>query len=266
MQNSFHGRTLGAMTATGQTKYQEGFGPLPPGFCYARFNDLESVKGLLRDRTAAVLLEPVQGEGGIHIATREFMTGLRRLTEEKGILLILDEVQSGMGRTGRMFGYQHYGITPDAMVLAKSLGGGVPIGALLVSNKFGNEIFTPGTHASTYGGNPLVASAALAVLRAIQSEGLIERVNRLSPYLEARFKEFQKKYAFIREVRQLGFMCGLELKLAGAGIVEKCLERGLLINCTQGNVLRLLPAMNVPKKLLDKGLYILDKVLSEVKP
>jgi acetylornithine/N-succinyldiaminopimelate aminotransferase len=265
MNNSFHGRTLAAMTATGQPKYQKGFEPLPEGFKYAEFNNLESVKSLLTNKTVAVMCEPVQGEGGIHVASQDFLKGLRRLTEEKGMLLILDEVQTGMARTGKMFAYQHYGITPDLMILAKSLGGGVPIGALVVHEKLGQDILTPGTHASTYGGNPLVTAAALAVFKVIREEKLIERVNELAPYLEERLEGFKKKYSFIQEIRQLGFMCGIQLKMPGLEIVTKCIERGLLINCTQDTVLRLVPAINIPKKLLDKGLYILDKVLGEVK-
>ena len=265
MHNSFHGRTLAAMTATGQPKYQKGFEPLPEGFKYAQYNSLESVKSLITNKTVAVMLEPVQGEGGINIAAQGFLKELRRLTQDKGLLLILDEVQTGMGRTGKMFAYQHYGIEPDLMVLAKSLGGGVPIGALVVHQKLGNDILTPGTHASTYGGNPLVTAAALAVFKVIREEKLIERVNELSPYLRNRLEEFKKKYSFIQEIRTLGFMCGIQLEMPGADIVSKCIERGLLINCTQDTVLRIVPAINIAKKLLDKGLYILDKVLSEIK-
>ncbi len=265
MKNSFHGRTLAAVTATGQPKYQEGFEPLPAGFRYAEFNNLKSVEALVTEKTTAVMLEPVQGEGGINIATSEFLKGLRELTKKKGVLLILDEVQSGIGRTGKMFAYQHYGIEPDLMVLAKSLGGGVPIGALVVHKSIGREVLTPGSHASTFGGNPLVSAAALAVFKAIEEEKLLERARELGDYLKSRLEGFREKYSFVKEVRGLGLMCGMELTIPGADIAKKCIERGLLINCTQGNTIRIIPAANVPKKLLDKGLHILDGVLSEVK-
>jgi len=265
MKHSFHGRTLAAVTATGQPKYQEGFQPLPQGFRYAEFNDLKSIEALITNKTAAVMVEPVQGEGGIHVAAQGFMKGLRKLTSEKGLLLILDEVQSGIGRTGQMFAYQHYGIEPDLMVLAKSLGGGLPIGALVVHKAIGREVLTPGTHASTFGGNPLVCAAALAVFKAIEEEGLLERARELGSYLQTRFETFKRKYSFVKELRGLGMMCGIELTIPGADIAKKCLERGLLINCTQVTTLRLVPAANIPKKLLDKGLHILDGVLAEVK-
>ena len=265
MKRSFHGRTYGAMTATGQERIHEGFNPLLPGFAYADFNDLESVKRLMTDKTVAIMLEPVQGEGGINVATPEFLRGLRTLCNEKDLLLILDEVQTGMGRTGKLFAYQHYGIEPDLMVLAKSLGNGVPIGALVVNSKVKREIFTPGTHASTYGGNPLVCAAALAVFKTIQKERLLGNVERLGSYLKERLLEMKSRFPVIREVRGLGLMIGVELSVPGAPFVDRAREKGLLINCTQENVLRLLPAINLSKKGLERGLWTLEKVFEELK-
>jgi acetylornithine/N-succinyldiaminopimelate aminotransferase len=265
MKRSFHGRTYGAMTATGQDRIHEGFSPLVPGFAYADFNDLESVKRLVTDKTVAILLEPVQGEGGINVATPEFLRGLRVLCDAKDLLLILDEVQTGMGRTGKLFAYQHYGIEPDLMVLAKSLGNGVPIGALVVNSKVKREIFTPGTHASTYGGNPLVCAAALAVLKTIQKERLLGNVERLGSLLKERLLEMKSRFPVIREVRGLGLMIGVELNVPGAPYVDRAREKGLLINCTQENVLRLLPAINLSKKGLEGGLFTLEKVFEELK-
>jgi acetylornithine/N-succinyldiaminopimelate aminotransferase len=265
MKRSFHGRTFAAMTATGQERIHEGFDPLLPGFSYADFNDLESVKQRVTGKTVAILLEPVQGEGGIHVATPEFVRGLRTLCDEKDLLLIFDEVQTGLGRTGKIFAYQHYGIEPDLMTLAKSLGNGVPIGALVVNARVEREIFTPGTHASTYGGSPLVCAAALAVFKTIQKERLLQNVERLGRVLRERLMEFKAKFPVIKEVRGIGLMMGVELSRPGAPFVDRAREKGLLINCTQETTLRLLPAINISKKWLDRGLWILESVLKELK-
>ncbi len=265
MKGSFHGRTLGAMTATGQGRIHQDFPPVPEGFSYAEFNNLKSVKSLITDKTAAIMLEPVQGEGGVQIASQEFMKGLRKLTQDKDVLLILDEVQSGIARSGEMFTYQHYDIEPDLMTLAKALGGGVPIGALVVSKKVKEEVFTPGSHGSTYGGNPLVAAAALAVFKTVKEEKLIKYVKNLEPFLKSELESLQKKYSFIKEIRMLGFMCAIELTIPGEQMAQAALKKGLLINCTQEKVLRMMPAVNISKKLLKRGLTVLDQVLSEVK-
>ncbi len=265
MKRSFHGRTYGAMTATGQDKIHEGFDPLLPGFSYAEFNDFESVKRLVTPKTVAIMFEPVQGEGGIHVATPEFVRAVRALCDEKDLLLIFDEVQTGMGRTGKIFAYQHYGLEPDLMVLAKSLGNGVPIGALVVNAKVKREIFTPGTHASTYGGNPLVCAAALAVFKTIQKERLLQNVERLGTLLRERLAEFKTRFPVIKEVRGVGLMIGVELSCPGHAYVDRARERGLLVNCTQENVLRLLPAINISKKWLDRGLWVLEQVFEELK-
>ena len=261
LHQSFHGRTLAAITATGQDKVKKGFDPLPAGFKYAGMNDLESVKKQITDKTIGIFFEPIQGEGGIHAATQEFMSGLRKICDEKDILLILDEVQTGMGRTGKMFAFQHYGIQPDLMTLAKSLGGGVPIGALVVNHKIKKEVFTPGTHATTYGGNPLVTAAALAVFKAIKKEKLLQNAVKMGAYLGERLEKMKKSYSMIKEVRGLALMRGMELTIPGAAIADKARDKGLLINCTQEKVLRIMPALTVTKTLLDKGLAILEEVL-----
>lgn len=263
MKRSFHGRTYAAMTATGQEKTHRGFDPLVPGFSYAEFNDLDSVKRLVTDKTIAVMLEPVQGEGGIHVATPEFMRGLRGLCDGKGLLLILDEVQTGMGRTGKLFAYQHYGIEPDLMALAKSLGNGVPIGALVVNSKIKREVLTPGSHASTYGGNPLVCAAALAVFKTIRRKSLCQAAEKMGAFLREKLTAFQLKFKVIREVRGKGLMLGVELAKPGAPYVDRAREKGLLLNCTQENVLRIMPAITISKKWLTKGLWILEKVFEE---
>ncbi len=265
MKNSFHGRTFAAMTATGQDKIHHGFGPVVPGFSYADFNDLDSVKRLVTGRTVAIMLEPIQGEGGINVATPEFVRGLRSLCDEKNLLLIFDEVQTGMGRTGKVFAYQHYEMEPDLMTLAKSLGNGVPIGALVVHSKIKREVLGPGTHASTYGGNPLVSAAALAVFRAIQKEKLLQNVERMGRVLEKKLLEMKSKFKMIREVRGMGLMRGVELNRPGAEVADRAREKGLLINCTQDKVLRIMPAITISKQWLDQGLHILEKVFGEIK-
>ena len=262
MEKSFHGRTLATITATGQPKYREGFEPLPEGFTYATFNSIESLKRVMSPQTAAIILEPVQGEGGIHVATREYLTEVRQLCDQEKILLIFDEVQSGMGRTGTMFAYQHCGVEPDLMTLAKSLGGGVPIGALVVNTKIENCL-TPGTHASTFGGNPLVTAAGLAVFKTIKKEKLLQNAQTMGAYLQKKLTELKKKYDFIKEIRGLGVMVGVELTKEGTAIVTRALEKGLLINCTQGTVLRIMPAITVTKRLIDKAIAILDEAMQE---
>ena len=264
MTHSFHGRTLAAITATAQEKVQKGFAPLPAGFHYAEFNDLESVKSKLTDKTAAIFLEPIQGEGGVNVATREFIAGLRKLCDERKMLLIFDEVQTAMGRTGKMFAFQLYGIEPDLMTLAKSLGGGTPIGALVVNRRIQKEVLTAGTHASTYGGNPLVCAAALGVFKAIKKEKLLQNAVTMGEFLGERLEKLRAKFpALIQRVKGVALMRALELSVPGAPVVDRCREKGLLINCTQEKVLRIMPAINVSKTLLKEGLEILETVLKE---
>ncbi len=259
-ENSFHGRTLATIAATGQKKYQEGFSPLPEGFKTAKFNDIESVKSALTEKTVAIMLELIQGEGGVNVADKSFVLELRKICVERNLLLIIDEVQTGVGRTGKMFCYQHYGITPDIMTLAKALGGGLPIGVMVVKKEIADTL-GPGMHASTFGGGPVICKAALAVLRAIQKEKLLSNAQKMSEYLFSKLGELKNKYPTIKETRGIGLMAGMELNIEGKVIVEKCTEAGLLINCTHDKVLRLMPALNITRKEIDKAMGILDSVL-----
>jgi acetylornithine/N-succinyldiaminopimelate aminotransferase len=260
-QNAFHGRTLAALAATGQSKYQNGFEPMPEGFKQVKFNDLESVKQALTDKTVAIMLELVQGEGGINVARRDFVLGLRKICDDRKMFLIVDEVQTGIGRTGKMFCYQQYGITPDVMTLAKALGGGLPIGAVIAKKEWG-DILTPGTHASTFGGGPVICRAALGVLNAMQKEKILSNCQSMGKYLLEKLILLKNSCPLIKEVRGLGLMLGVELNIEGKAIVQKALERGLLINCTHDNVLRLMPALNVTKKEIDQAVNILKNVLN----
>jgi predicted acetylornithine/succinylornithine family transaminase len=261
MERSFHGRTLAALSATGQPKYQEGFEPLVPGFVRVPFGDLEAVERAVGPRACAVLVEPIQGEGGIRVPPASYLPGLRRLCDERRLLLIADEVQTGMGRTGQWFGYQHSGITPDVLLLAKALGNGFPIGAV-VARRDVASVLTPGTHATTFGGSPLGCACVLAVFEAIRKQELLGRVQQLGPRLLGRLGEMRATSPIIREVRGVGFMVGLELTVEGQPLVEACQAKRLLINCTQGNVLRLLPAMTITRAQLDRALDTLDEVLT----
>jgi predicted acetylornithine/succinylornithine family transaminase len=261
--DSFHGRTLATLTATGQKKYQEGFQPLVEGFKTVKFNDINAVKNAITDKTVAVMLELVQGEGGVNVADKDFVLGLRKICDERKMLLIIDEVQTGIGRTGKLFCYQHFGITPDIMTLAKALGGGLPIGVMVVRKDIADTL-QPGMHASTFGGGPVISKAALAVLTAIQKEKLLANASKMSEYLFAKLNELKNKYSTIKEVRGLGLMAGVQLSIPGKAIVEKCMELGLLINCTHDTVLRLMPALNITKKEIDKAIAILDTAISIV--
>ncbi len=262
MENSFHGRTLATLTATGQRRIQEGFEPLPEGFRHVPFNDLTAVEEAITDKTAAVMIELIQGEGGINVASREYIDGLSKLCRGRDILLIFDEVQTGMGRTGKLFCYQNYGVEPDIMTLAKSLGGGVPIGAMVVRKEIADTL-PPGSHASTFGGSPLVSSAALAIFKAIDKEKLLKNVNVMREYLLSCLKRLKEKFPIIKEIRGIGLMIGVELTKEGKPIVEECIRRRLLINCTQARVLRIMPPLIVTKRQIDQAMRILDGVLSE---
>jgi len=263
MINSFHGRTLGALAATGQKKYQEGFHPLPKGFKSVPFNDIAALQSAVTDKTAAILLEPVQGEGGIHVATQEYIKQIRKLCDDNNILMMFDEVQTGMGRTGTMFGFQNYKTQPDLMLLAKALGGGLPIGALVVKDSIA-ATFQPGMHASTFGGSPLVTKAALGVFKAISSEKMLRNAKAMGQYLLDELNTLKNKHSCIVDVRGLGLMIGIELNINGPLIFEECFKRGLIINCTQGNILRFMPALNVTRKQANKAIYILDQAIKQV--
>ena len=260
MENSFHGRTLATLTATGEKKYQKGFAPLVPGFKYAPFNDLKAVEKAISPQTVALMVEPLQGEGGINIATPRFLEGLSELSAEHDLLLIFDEIQCGLGRTGKMFAYQHYGVTPHIMTLAKSLGGGVPIGVMIAAEEVASS-FEPGNHASTFGGNPLASAAGIAFLETLSEENLLENTRKMGSYFKTKLDKLKEKYDFIKEVRGRGLMLGVELTFPGKEIVDQCLQKGLLLNCTAEKVLRFLPPLIVGTEEIDQALEILDSVL-----
>ena len=260
MVQSFHGRTLGMIAATGQVKVQNGFEPLPVGFAYAEFNNLESVKEAITDKTVAVLVEAVQGEGGIHPATEEFMVGLRQLCDEKDLLLLCDEVQCGMGRTGKWWGWQHYPVKPDAFSIAKSLADGVPMGALVSNAKFA-DVFTPGAHASTFGGNPLAAAAALAVIKIIEDENLLEAAQKKGELLREGLKCFAEKYEKILDVRGLGCMIGMVVDGDPKEIVDAFRDMGILALTAHGNVVRFLPTLSMSEKHLEEAVEMMGDAL-----
>lgn len=262
MRQSFHGRTLAMITATGQEKYQKGFEPLMPGFRYAEFGDIESLKGQISDATCAVLIEPIQGEGGVRMASPEYFQQLRTLCDEKGILLIFDEVQVGMGRTGKLFAYEHFGIAPDIMTLAKALASGLPIGAIVAKQSVA-DAFEPGDHASTFGGNPLVAAAAKTTVETILADGFLTDVEKKSAYFQGQLKKLQKRFPLITQVRGLGMMIAVDLDQPAKPIVMKCLEKGFLINAVQEKTLRILPPLNVKRSELKQAIALLTSVLEE---
>jgi predicted acetylornithine/succinylornithine family transaminase len=264
-QGGFHGRTYAAVTATAQPKYHEGIGPLLAGFLYAPFGDVAAVANLVDDETAAILVEPVQGEGGIRIPPAGFLKGLRDLCDEHDILLIFDEVQCGCGRTGQWFAYQQSGVTPDIMTLAKSLCGGVAGAAMLATAEVAASL-RPGMHAATFGGNPLAARAGIATIETIEQDGLLERAGQLSQAFRNRLAPLVSELPIAEDLRICGLMIGLELNVDGTPVVERCLERGLLVNCTQQTVIRLLPAMTLTDEQLDEGCDILADVLRNYSP
>jgi predicted acetylornithine/succinylornithine family transaminase len=256
----FHGRTLGSTSATAQPKYHQGLGPLVAGFVYAPFGDLEATRKLIDAETCAILVEPIQGEGGVRIAPDGFLQGLRQLADEHGLLLMFDEVQTGCGRTGHWFAYQHFGVTPDVMTLSKALCGGVAGGAMLTKPEIAPSL-RPGMHAATFGGNPLAARAGIAAVEMIEQNKLLEHTQRLGEIFRQRLTALRDQTELVQDVRVLGVMIGVELQVPGAPLVEACLERRLLINCTQGNVLRLLPAMNLTAAEAEEGCELLSEVI-----
>lgn len=255
--NSFHGRTMTTLTATGQSKFHQGFDPLPEGFVYVPFNDLKKLQETVSDATCAIMLEPIQGEGGVNVATLDYLKGVRELCDREGLLLILDEVQTGIGRTGRLFGYEHYGIIPDIITLAKGLGGGVPIGAMLANSDIA-PLLGPGTHASTFGGNFLATSAGLAVLEVIEEDNLLQHVREVGAYLRKGLEGLASKYPIIKEIRGKGLMMACELEQEGSPVVMECLKRGVLINCTMDKVLRFLPPLIVTTLEVEQALNVLE--------
>ncbi|MBI5599130.1 MAG: acetylornithine transaminase [Deltaproteobacteria bacterium] len=260
MEKSFHGRTMGAMAATGQKKIQAGFEPLLEKFTYVPFGDIQAVSGAMDEMTAAVMVEPIQGEGGVNVAPDGYLEGLKSACRDAGVLLIFDEVQVGMGRTGTLFAYENYGVEPDIMTLAKGLAGGVPIGAMLATDRVA-AAFTPGSHASTFGGNFLSTTAALAAVRATLEEGVLDNARRVGAYLFERLNGLRGEFPFIKDIRGKGLIIGMELTVPGADIVNRCLEKGLLINCTGETVLRFIPPLIVTEKEVDAMMGVLKPVL-----
>jgi len=260
MLNSFHGRTLGALSATGQPKYHQGVEPLLAGFGYAPFGNLDAVNRLIDKETCAILLEPIQGEGGINLPPPGYLEGLRDLADANKLMLIFDEVQTGMGRTGRWFTHQHWNVQPDAFTLAKAIAGGVACGGLVVKPQYAEKL-KPGTHAATFGGNPLACRAALAAIETIEEENLLPRAIHIAEVVTRRFDAIKSHCPWIQEVRAKGAMIGIELTVDGAPLVQACLQRKLLINCTHQTVLRLLPALNITDSELEEGCAILEEAL-----
>ena len=258
---SFHGRTYAAMTATGQEKFHKGFEPLVPGFVYVPFNNITAMRQAVTRNTCAILLEPIQGEGGVIVPDRNYLQQVRELCNEHNILLIFDEVQTGMGRTGKLFAHEHFGITPDIMTIAKGLGGGVPIGAMLATDTIASG-FQPGNHASTFGGNPLVCAAAVATVETLLEDGFIlDQCNRMSKLFIEGLEGLKEQFPnIVREVRGMGLLLGMELTIDPAPIVKTCLEKGLLINYTSGNVLRFIPPLIVQKKDINQLIDILQGI------
>lgn len=260
---SFHGRTMGTISATGQDKVKSGFEPMLPGFNYVPFGDAMALQAAVTANTCAVLLEPVQGEGGVNVPAPAYLQQVRDICDHHQLLLIYDEVQVGCGRTGHLFAYQHDDVAPDIMTLAKALAGGPPIGAMVARDEVA-ACFGPGSHGSTFGGNPLVTAAALAAMKVLLEEGVLNNCRQMGDYLRSRLEEMQQRYDFIKEVRGRGLMIGMELTVPGADIVNEALRQGLLINCTVGSVLRFVPPLTISREEIDEGLAILDAILAKM--
>ena len=265
MNHSFHGRSIGALSVTGNAHYQEPFEPLMPGVKFADFNNLESVKAQITDKTCAIIMETVQGEGGIYPAEKEFIEGVRALCDEKDILLILDEIQCGMGRTGEMFAWQNYGVKPDIMTCAKALGCGVPVGAFFMTQKVADKSLAPGDHGTTYGGNPFVGTAVSTVFDLFEKHKILDNVHEVAPYLEQRLDELVAKYDFLTTRRGMGLMQGLVCTLPVGQVSAKALEQGLIIITAGADVIRMVPPLVIEKKHVDEMIEKLEKALLAVK-
>ncbi|MDR3567643.1 MAG: aspartate aminotransferase family protein [Syntrophobacteraceae bacterium] len=262
MKNSFHGRTLATLSATGQSKVHKGFEPLVEGFEFVDFNSVASVEAAVTDKTCAVLIEPAQGEGGLNFPAPGYVKELKALCRERNLLLIFDEIQSGLGRTGTLFAYEQEGVSPDIMTLAKALANGLPMGAMVATDEVATA-FTPGSHATTFGGGPLVASAALATLKVISGPGFLEKVQKTGAYFQERLGELKSRFPFVRQVRGRGLMVGMELDIPGARFVSRCLEKGAIINCTHDTVLRFVPPLIAGPSEVDRMVAILEGVFKE---
>jgi acetylornithine aminotransferase len=261
--SSFHGRTMATVSATGQEKVQKFFDPLLHGFIHVPFNDAEALRQAITPATCAIMLEPIQGEGGVVVPHGEYFRQVRKICDENNLLLIFDEVQVGVGRTGKLFAHEHFGVIPDIMTLAKALAGGAPIGTMLAREELA-ESFGPGTHGSTFGGNPLVTAAGVAAMRAILEEGVLNHAEEMGEYLLGELEGLKKRFPVIREVRGIGLMIGAELSIPGGDIVKKAMERGLLINVTHDTVLRFVPPLIVGKQEVNEMIGILGGILAEI--
>ena len=262
-QGSFHGRTIATISATGQEKIRSGFSPLVPGFKYVPFGDIQAIKAAITPQTCAIMLEPIQGEGGINLPPEGYLQAVRELCNERELLLIFDEIQVGLGRTGYLFAYQHDNIEPDVMTLAKALAAGPPIGAMVAREECAAAL-SPGTHGSTFGGNPLIAAAGVAAMKVLLEDDILDNCITMGIYLRSKLEQLREKYSFISNVRGRGLMVGMELSIDGGDIVKIALERGLLINCTVGKVLRFVPPLIVTQLEIDQMIEILDKIFSEL--
>lgn len=260
MENSFHGRTLATLAATGQTKYRNGFEPHMPGFSHVPFGDVQALDRAMTGSTAAVVLEPIQGEGGVRVPPPNYLRSVRDLCDQRGCLLILDEIQTGVGRTGKLFAYQHYGIEPDVMTLAKGIAGGVPMGALLAKDSVA-AAFEPGTHASTFGGNPLASAAGLTVVKEILSDGFLDGARAKGEYLRSRLEHVAARRSVVREARGVGLMQAVDLNVSGGDFAKALRDKGILVNCTAETVLRFLPPLVVTETEIDTAIEALDEVL-----
>ena len=262
MTQSFHGRTMAALSATGQDKIKEGFDPVLEGFDFVPFDDLDALKQKMDSSTAAVMLEPVQGEGGVRCPSPGYLQSVREICDDTGTLLVFDEIQTGMGRTGKLFAYEHFGIEPDIMTLAKALGNGLPIGAMLAGEEVASA-FSPGAHATTFGGTPIVTAAALAVVTTMETENIVAHSAQMGSYFKKKLQSLQENYPLIEDVRGYGLLIGMELKIKGDGVVKACLEKGFLVNCIQESILRFAPPLIVEKNDIDMLVDCLDNVLKE---
>ncbi|RJR50582.1 MAG: aspartate aminotransferase family protein [Desulfobacteraceae bacterium] len=263
MLNSFHGRTMGTLSATGQSKIQIGYEPFLDGFRFVPFNDAKALKEALDDSVCAVMMEPIQGEGGVVCPSAGYLREVKGMCGERGLLLIFDEVQSGMGRTGKLFAHEHYGVTPHVMTLAKALGNGLPIGAMLAVEEL-SSVFGPGSHATTFGGTPLVTAVSVAVIKSLLQDGWLDHCRKMGEYFLGRLKGLQGKHRCIKEVRGLGLIVGMEIDMPGAPLVDACMEKGFLINCVQDKILRFVPPLIVSKNEIDPLVDTLDELLGAV--
>ena len=263
MNHSFHGRTMGALALTGNSHYQEPFGPMISGIKFAEFNNLNSVKALINEKTCAIIVEPVQGEGGIYPATKEFMEGIRKICDDNDIIMICDEIQCGMGRTGKMYAFQHYNVKPDIITTAKALGQGLPVGAFLTRGK-ANDVLVPGDHGSTYGGNPLAGAAVLKTLEMFKTRDIVKHVNETAPYFEQKLEELVEKHEIVTGRRGRGFMQGITVTVSPSTIINKAIENGLIVFSAGHDVVRFVPPLLITKEDIDEMIVRLDKAISEV--